>query len=105
MDLAALHAAEGLPLVLASGQATLLWARAYGLVHRAATRDVDWHTTSKMAAREYAERLGVARSTLLRWIRDGRIPSLRLSAKAIRLDWSAVVAATRATIIVETPAR
>lgn len=34
-----------------------------------------------------ARRLGVARGTVLRWIREGRIPAFRCGQRYIRLSW------------------
>lgn len=43
-----------------------------------------------LTAGELAARLGVAVSTVRRWAREHRIPSLRLSRKVVRYDIRAV---------------
>lgn len=40
---------------------------------------------------EVAGRLGVAVSTVLKWIRHGRLKAYRCSRKTIRLDWDEVL--------------
>ena len=42
---------------------------------------------------QLAERLGVAPETIRTWVRAGRVPSLRPSAKTLRFDYEAVLAA------------
>ena len=48
-----------------------------------------------LTVRQIATRLGVAPRTVQEWARCGRIPAMRISAKVIRFDWQAVVAAVR----------
>ncbi len=47
--------------------------------------------TDLLTAEELAERLHVRPSTVREWARRGRIPTVRLSAKVVRYDLSAVV--------------
>lgn len=47
-------------------------------------------------ATQLAHRLGVRPSTVQRWHRAGLIPSTRLTAKVIRFDLEAVIAALSA---------
>jgi excisionase family DNA binding protein len=44
---------------------------------------------------ELAERLHVRPRTVQTWARQGRIPAVKLSAKVVRFDWQAVLAAIR----------
>jgi excisionase family DNA binding protein len=44
--------------------------------------------TRLLTARAVAELLGVCPETVLRWIRDGDLPAIRLSRGAIRIDES-----------------
>ena len=44
---------------------------------------------------EAASRLGIHISTIRAWVRTGRIPSLRVGAKYVRIEWQAVLAAIR----------
>lgn len=54
-------------------------------------------TTDLVTTRELATRLRVTPDTVLSWMRKGRIPAIRLSAKVILFDVKAVVAAVRPT--------
>lgn len=45
-----------------------------------------------------APRAGVAVSTLRRWIREGRLPAVRVGAKAIRVSVADVDALTRPVV-------
>ena len=51
--------------------------------------------TELVTAEEVAERLRLRPDTVRRWTREGRIPSIRLSAKVIRFDLDDVEAALR----------
>jgi excisionase family DNA binding protein len=44
---------------------------------------------------QLAERLHLKPRTVQAWVRQGRIPTVRLSAKVVRFDWLAVLAALR----------
>jgi excisionase family DNA binding protein len=44
---------------------------------------------------QLAERLQVRPRTLQVWARQGRIPTVKLSAKVVRFEWLAVLAALR----------
>ncbi len=50
-----------------------------------------------LTADELAVRLKVQPSTVRKWHRDGRIPSIRLSPKVIRFDLDVVVDALKTT--------
>ena len=51
--------------------------------------------TVLLTAEELAERLKIQPSTVRRWSRDGRIPTVRLSPKVVRYDYDAVVETLR----------
>ena len=51
------------------------------------------HATDLLNTGELAERLRLSPETVREWARRGRIPSLRLSRKAIRYDLVAVLTA------------
>jgi excisionase family DNA binding protein len=51
--------------------------------------------TELLTVAELAKRLRLQPRTVQSWARAGRIPSVRLTAKVIRFDWTAVVAALR----------
>jgi excisionase family DNA binding protein len=44
---------------------------------------------------EVAKRLGTNVDTIRRWVRDGRIPAIRMGGRFIRLDWDAVMASMK----------
>ena len=48
------------------------------------TNDDDSHTDRLLTAREIAERLGVSTETVLRWVRRGDVPAIKLPGGAIR---------------------
>lgn len=48
-----------------------------------------------LTPREVADRLGASVLTIRKWIREGRIPAIRLGERFIRLDWDEVVATIR----------
>jgi excisionase family DNA binding protein len=48
-----------------------------------------------LTAEELAGRLQVRPSTIRRWAREGRIPTVRLTPKVVRYDLTAVVDAVR----------
>ena len=48
-----------------------------------------------LTAVELAQRLRVQPQTIRGWVRQGRIPVIRLSAKALRFDWGDVMAALK----------
>lgn len=48
-----------------------------------------------LRAQEVASRLGVSAVTVRIWARQGRIPSIRISAKVVRFVWDEVLAAIR----------
>ena len=41
--------------------------------------------TPLLTARDVAERLGVSAETVLRWVRDGKLPAIKLPGGAIRV--------------------
>jgi excisionase family DNA binding protein len=51
--------------------------------------------TELMTVGQLAERLHLRPRTVQAWARQGRIPAIRLSAKVVRFDWAAVLAALR----------
>jgi len=53
--------------------------------------------TDLLTAKELAKRLRVSPETVRAWARQGRIPTLRLSRKALRYNLEAVIAALSAT--------
>ena len=55
-----------------------------------------------LTTRELAKRLRVSPETIREWSKRGSIPSFRLSAKAIRYDLDAVLAALSANSVKET---
>ena len=48
-----------------------------------------------LTTNQLADRLHIRPRTVQSWMRQGRIPAVRLSPKVIRFDWEAVVAALR----------
>lgn len=54
---------------------------------------MDTQDPDLVTPREAAMRLGVARETLLGWVRAGRVPCYRLGRKFRRLSWTQVLAA------------
>lgn len=46
-----------------------------------------------LTAEQLGDRLHVRPSTIRRWTQDGRIPTVRLTAKVVRYELAAVVAA------------
>jgi len=46
-----------------------------------------------LTASELAGRLQIRPRTVQSWARQGRIPTVRLSAKVVRFDWRAVLTA------------
>jgi excisionase family DNA binding protein len=50
------------------------------------TDDDDSHTDRLLTAREIAERVGVSSETVLRWVRRGEIPAIKLPGGAIRFS-------------------
>ena len=48
-----------------------------------------------LTADELADRLQVRPSTIRRWAREGRIPTVRLTPKVVRYDLAAVVEAVQ----------
>jgi len=48
-----------------------------------------------LSPREAAARLGVATSTVLKWIRNSHLPAFRRGRKVIRLPWARLLAALR----------
>jgi excisionase family DNA binding protein len=46
-----------------------------------------------IGAREVARRLGMGRTTVLLFAREGRIPSVRVSPRIIRFAWAEVIRA------------
>ncbi len=57
-----MQAADGLPLILIGGHATMTWARAYEL-EPVGTNDLDWQTSSPSDLDVYAERAKVLQHT------------------------------------------
>lgn len=53
--------------------------------------------TELLTGRELAKRLRVAPETILEWVRDGRIPVVRLSRKTLRYSAEAVLTALATT--------
>jgi excisionase family DNA binding protein len=51
--------------------------------------------TELLTADQLADRLRLRPRTVQAWARQGRIPSVKLSAKVVRFAWSAVLAALR----------
>ncbi len=51
--------------------------------------------TELLTTGQLAERLHLRPRTVQAWARQGRIPTVRLSAKVVRFDWLAVLAALR----------
>jgi excisionase family DNA binding protein len=51
--------------------------------------------TELLTVNQLAERLHVRPRTVQVWARQGRIPSVKLSAKVVRFDWDAVLTALR----------
>jgi excisionase family DNA binding protein len=62
--------------------------------------------TALMTAREVADLLGVSTETVLRWVRQGKLPAIRLPGGAIRFAEHAIEAwlAERATLTATPPA-
>jgi len=50
-------------------------------------------TEELLNAHEVGSRLGVSAVTVRIWARQGRIPSIRISAKVVRFAWDEVLAA------------
>jgi excisionase family DNA binding protein len=51
--------------------------------------------TELLTVTQVAERLHLKPRTVQTWTRQGRIPAVKLSAKVVRYDWPAVMAALR----------
>ena len=51
--------------------------------------------TELLTVDQLADRLHVRPRTVQAWARQGRIPTVKLSAKVVRFDWLAVRAALR----------
>lgn len=51
--------------------------------------------TRLLSPREMAERLGVGKTTLLQWVREGLVPCVRIRSNLLRFDPQAVVAALK----------
>jgi excisionase family DNA binding protein len=48
-----------------------------------------------LTVEQLADRLHLSPRTVQTWARQGRFPKVKLSAKVVRFDWSAVLAALR----------
>lgn len=48
-------------------------------------------TTELLTVNQVAERLQIQPRTVQTWARQGRIPTVKLSAKVVRFDWRAVL--------------
>jgi excisionase family DNA binding protein len=46
-----------------------------------------------LTVNQLAERLHVRPRTVQTWVRQGRLPAIKPSAKVVRFDWQAVLAA------------
>jgi excisionase family DNA binding protein len=51
--------------------------------------------TELLTVDQLADRLHIRPRTVQTWARRGRIPTIKLSAKVVRFDWRAVLAALR----------
>jgi excisionase family DNA binding protein len=51
--------------------------------------------TELLTVDQLADRLHVRPRTVQAWARQGRIPTVKLSAKVVRFDWLVVLAALR----------
>jgi excisionase family DNA binding protein len=51
--------------------------------------------TELLTKTQLAARLSVAPRTVQAWARSGKIPAVKITAKVVRFDWQAVVAAIR----------
>jgi excisionase family DNA binding protein len=46
-----------------------------------------------LTVNQLAERLHIRPRTVRTWVRQGRLPAIRASAKVVRFDWEAVLVA------------
>jgi excisionase family DNA binding protein len=51
--------------------------------------------TELLTAEQLADRLHIRPRTVQVWARQGRIPTVRLSAKVVRFNWAAVLGAVQ----------
>jgi excisionase family DNA binding protein len=51
--------------------------------------------TELLTVNQLAERLHIRPRTVQTWVRQGRIPAIKLSSKVIRFDWNAVLTELR----------
>jgi excisionase family DNA binding protein len=57
--------------------------------------------TELLTVNQLAERLHIKPRTVQAWARRGRIPAVKLSAKVVRYEWPAVLAALRGLLALQ----